>query len=53
MPRGTKTPAPRLKLVIRRLPPTLPEETFWSVVEPFIEGKSTWRRYVKGRAGDT
>ncbi|CAK9787384.1 hypothetical protein CC85DRAFT_314139 [Cutaneotrichosporon oleaginosum] len=52
MPRGTKAPAPRLKLVIRRLPPTLPEETFWRVVEPFVEGKSLWRRYVKGRAGD-
>ncbi|BEI84549.1 hypothetical protein CcaverHIS002_0411530 [Cutaneotrichosporon cavernicola] len=52
MPRGTKTPTARLKLVIRRLPPTLPEETFWRVVEPFVEGKYAWRRYVKGRPGD-
>ncbi|BEJ15359.1 hypothetical protein CspHIS471_0411260 [Cutaneotrichosporon sp. HIS471] len=52
MPRGTKTPTARLKLVIRRLPPALPEETFWRVVEPFVEGKCAWRRYVKGRPGD-
>ncbi|KAL7422102.1 hypothetical protein Q5752_002745 [Cryptotrichosporon argae] len=45
-------PAPRLKLVVRRLPPTLPEQTFWAAVAPFVEGKSGWRRYVSGRPGD-
>lgn len=42
---------PRLKLVVRRLPPTLPAATFWHAVEPFVD-KSVWRRYVPGRAGD-
>jgi regulator of nonsense transcripts 3 len=48
----SKQPAPRLKLVVRRLPPTLPEDVFWRAVAPFVEGKSVWRRFVKGRAGD-
>ncbi|EJT52479.1 hypothetical protein A1Q1_03995 [Trichosporon asahii var. asahii CBS 2479] len=46
-----KAPAPRLKLVVRRLPPTLPEATFWSVVEPWTSG-ALWKRYVQGRPGD-
>lgn len=46
-----KAPAPRLKLVVRRLPPTLPEATFWGVVEPWTAG-ALWKRYVQGRPGD-
>lgn len=42
--------APRLKLVVRRLPPNLPEELFWKTVSPWItETTCTWKRYVKGR----
>lgn len=48
----SKTPAPRLKLVVRRLPPTLPADVFWNVVAPYVDGKSNWRRYVPGRVGD-
>ncbi|ORY34746.1 Smg-4/UPF3 family-domain-containing protein [Naematelia encephala] len=47
------TAAPRLKLVIRRLPPTLPEEIFWSSVQPWVNDETChWRRFVKGRASD-
>ncbi|KAI9638932.1 Smg-4/UPF3 family-domain-containing protein [Dioszegia hungarica] len=42
--------APRLKLVIRRLPPMLPEEIFWTSVAPWITASTcTWKRYIKGR----
>lgn len=45
--------APRLKLVIRRLPPALPEETFWKSVAPFVTDQTCqWKRYIKGRAAD-
>lgn len=55
----SSTAAPRLKLVIRRLPPTLPEEIFWNSVTPWLgnvngsvegESKVSWKRYVKGKA---
>ena len=55
----SSTAAPRLKLVIRRLPPTLPEEIFWNSVTPWLgnvtgnaegESKINWKRYVKGKA---
>lgn len=42
--------APRLKLVIRRLPPNLPEELFWKAVVPWVtDATCTWKRYVRGR----
>ncbi|GHJ88207.1 hypothetical protein NliqN6_4609 [Naganishia liquefaciens] len=47
------TAAPRLKLVIRRLPPTIPEDIFWRSVAPWVdEGKSTWRRWYQGKKAD-
>lgn len=47
------TAAPRLKLVIRRLPPTIPEAIFWSTVSSWIdEGKSTWRKWYPGKKAD-
>jgi regulator of nonsense transcripts 3 len=47
------TAAPRLKLVIRRLPPTIPEAIFWQSVSPWIdEGKSTWRKWYPGKKAD-
>ncbi|KAL1406113.1 hypothetical protein Q8F55_007796 [Vanrija albida] len=50
--RGDKAPAARLKLVVRRLPPTLPADVFWKAVAPYVEGKAQWTRYVPGRPGD-
>lgn len=45
--------APRLKLVIRRLPPTLPEEIFWKSCSQWITDETcSWRRYVQGRKPD-
>lgn len=45
--------APRTKVVIRRLPPTLPEETFWRSVENWVtENTCLWKRYVKGKAAE-
>jgi regulator of nonsense transcripts 3 len=46
-----------LKVVVRRLPPTLPEEVFWSSVEPYLklnggddwQTNCDWRVYVSGR----
>jgi regulator of nonsense transcripts 3 len=47
------TAAPRLKLVIRRLPPTIPEEIFWRSVSEWVDGgKSTWRRWYQGKKAD-
>lgn len=49
---GSSAP-PRTKVVIRRLPPTLPEETFWKSVESWVtESTCLWKRYVKGKAAD-
>ncbi|WWC92759.1 uncharacterized protein L201_007718 [Kwoniella dendrophila CBS 6074] len=43
----------RNKLVIRRLPPTLPEELFWKSVSTWINDKTClWKRFIKGRIGD-
>ncbi|WVQ79216.1 hypothetical protein IAT38_001312 [Cryptococcus sp. DSM 104549] len=47
------TAAPRNKLVVRRLPPTLPEEIFWKSVAEWVNDETClWRRYVKGKPGD-
>ena len=46
-------PATRSKLVIRRLPPALPEAIFWTAVEQWVNDQTClWRRYVKGKPGD-
>jgi hypothetical protein len=45
--------ASRLKLIIRRLPPTLPEETFWKAVDPWVDEQTClWKRYIRGKPGD-
>ncbi|WVR08088.1 hypothetical protein IAU60_005134 [Kwoniella sp. DSM 27419] len=50
---SSSTAAARNKLVIRRLPPTLPEDIFWNAVAPWVnENTCSWKRYVKGKAGD-
>ncbi|OWZ65478.1 hypothetical protein AYX14_06213 [Cryptococcus neoformans] len=48
------TAAPRNKLVIRRLPPTLPEDIFWQSVSTWITDKTClWKSFVNGKAGDS
>ena len=53
MPETKSTAAPRLKLVIRRLPPTIPEDIFWKSISPWIDdGKSTWKKWYQGKKFD-
>jgi regulator of nonsense transcripts 3 len=45
-------PAPndRLKTVVRRLPPNLPEDIFWQSVLPWVtESTITWKTYYPGK----
>ncbi|KAI9343416.1 Smg-4/UPF3 family-domain-containing protein [Zopfochytrium polystomum] len=43
-------PQPRLKVVVRRLPPNLPEDTFLGVVAPWtVEGTVDWLAYFPGK----
>ncbi|WWC95799.1 hypothetical protein V866_002665 [Kwoniella sp. B9012] len=50
---SSSSATPRNKLVIRRLPPTLPEELFWKSVSTWINDKTClWKRYIKGKVGD-
>ena len=40
----------RLKTVVRRLPPNLPEDIFWQSVQQWVtEETSTWRMYYPGK----
>lgn len=49
---SSSTAAVKNKLVIRRLPPTLPEEVFWKAVSPWItQDTCLWKRYIKGAEG--
>lgn len=42
--------APKLKVVIRRLPPNLPEAIFWQSVGQWVtEETATWKLYVQGK----
>ena len=39
----------RTKLVIRHLPPNLPEELLWKTIEPWVNEKTcVWKRYAPG-----
>ncbi|KAK8849654.1 hypothetical protein IAR55_004989 [Kwoniella newhampshirensis] len=50
---SSSTAAARNKLVIRRLPPTLPEDIFWRSVSAWITDETClWKRYVKGKTSD-
>ncbi|KAF8964760.1 Smg-4/UPF3 family-domain-containing protein [Flammula alnicola] len=43
-------PNERLKTVIRRLPPNLPERVFWQSVQPWVtEDTAVWRIYYPGK----
>ncbi|TFK25417.1 hypothetical protein FA15DRAFT_357273 [Coprinopsis marcescibilis] len=40
----------RLKTVVRRLPPNLPEDTFWQTVTPWVtEETASWKVYYAGK----
>lgn len=42
--------ADRLKTVVRRLPPNLPEEVFWQSVQPWVtEETASWKVYHPGK----
>ncbi|EJU05580.1 hypothetical protein DACRYDRAFT_104067 [Dacryopinax primogenitus] len=49
--RGQETvSATRLKVIVRRLPPNLPEAVFWKSVEPWVnEENTTWRIFYSGK----
>lgn len=45
-----KSQAERLKTVIRRLPPNLPEDVFWQSVQPWVTDDTIlWRAYYPGK----
>ena len=47
---GPKSQAERLKTVVRRLPPNLPEEIFWQSVAQWVnEDTVTWKVYYPGK----
>lgn len=40
----------RLKTIVRRLPPNLPEDVFWQSVQPWVtEETVTWKVYYQGK----
>ena len=47
---GPKAQAERLKTVVRRLPPNLPEEIFWQSVSKWVSEETvTWKSYYPGK----
>lgn len=43
-------PADKLKTVIRRLPPNLPEEIFWQSVQPWVSDETvSWKTFYQGK----
>ncbi len=47
---GQKSQTERLKTVVRRLPPNLPEEIFWQSVATWVTDETvTWRTYYPGK----
>lgn len=47
---GQKAQGERLKTVVRRLPPNLPEEIFWQSVAPWVTDETaSWRVYYPGK----
>jgi len=50
--RANSQPQPneRLKTVVRRLPPNLPEEIFWQSVQPWVtEDTAVWKVFYPGK----
>ncbi|KAG1740497.1 Smg-4/UPF3 family-domain-containing protein [Suillus paluster] len=49
-PQAPANATERLKTVVRRLPPNLPEEIFWQSVQPWVTDDSvTWKVYHSGK----
>lgn len=50
---GSTVSQPRLKVVVRRLPPNLPEHVFWETVSPWVSRDGpeavTWSYYRPGK----
>lgn len=45
-----KSQAERLKTVVRRLPPNLPEDVFWQSVQKWVtEETIQWKAYYQGK----
>ncbi|THH31843.1 hypothetical protein EUX98_g2358 [Antrodiella citrinella] len=45
-----KVPGERLKTVVRRLPPNLPEQIFWNSVQDWVSEETvTWKVYHQGK----
>ena len=45
-----KSHTERLKTVVRRLPPNLPEEVFWQSVQKWVSDETTtWRESWQGQ----
>ncbi|KAG8962092.1 hypothetical protein FRC00_010365 [Tulasnella sp. 408] len=43
-------PESRLKVVVRRLPPNLPEAVFWESVTPWVDAQTTsWKQFCPGK----
>ena len=41
----------RFKIVVRRLPPNLPEEIFWQSVQKWVSDETvTWKEYYQGKS---
>lgn len=49
-PQAPANATERLKTVVRRLPPNLPEEIFWQSVQTWVTDDSvTWKVYYAGK----
>ena len=45
-----KSQTERLKTVVRRLPPNLPEDIFWQSVHQWVsDDTTTWKEYHQGK----
>ncbi|KAL5478385.1 hypothetical protein ACEPAI_2569 [Sanghuangporus weigelae] len=50
-PQATQSPAhDKLKTIVRRLPPNLPEDAFWQSVQPWVTDETaSWRAFYPGK----
>ncbi len=46
----TQLPSERVKIVVRRLPPNLPEDIFWQSVSNWVTDEAvTWKAFFPGK----
>lgn len=61
---GEETPKTKLKVVVRRLPPNVPEAVLWQAVTPWVRQHTAqpddnvkptvdWTKFVQGKLKDT